>query len=184
MNWTKTNQILQTSANFGIILGLILVGLQIKDTNRIATAEFLSQSFDQQIAGLDLIVGDNLGASWARAANNPSELTDADLVSINAYLQRLWYQAIREKNIAALGNQGSEFTGTVVVWADRILSVEPALRWWTVQQEGLLAADSEIRDEINARLVDLKGEGAEHESDVIEEMRNGPLYPPSVSEQF
>lgn len=138
MNWTKTNQILQTTANFGIILGLVLVGLQIRDTNRIATAEFLSQSFDQQIAGLDLIVGDNLGASWARAANNPSELTDADLVIINAYLQRLWYQVIREENIAALGNQGSEFTGTVIVWAERILSVEPALRWWAARQENLL----------------------------------------------
>jgi|MEHZ01.3.fsa_nt_MEHZ010847633.1_2 hypothetical protein len=184
MSWTKTNQILQTSANFGIILGLVLVGLQIKDTNRIATAEFLSKSFDQKISGLDLIVGDNLGASWARAANNPAELTDTDLVTISAYLQRLWYQTIREENIAALGNEGSEFTGTATVWAERILSVEPAYRWWTAQQEGLLVVNFELRDEINAHLVKLKEKNSERQSDVIEAMRNGPLYPESVSDQF
>lgn len=184
MNWTKTNQILQTTANFGIILGLVLVGVQIRDTNRIASAEFLTQSFDQQIAGLDLIVGDNLGVSWARATSNPSEITDHDLVVIRAYMQRLWYVAGRDRAVTSLGIEGGNYGGTSTIWAERILSVEPALRWWTSQQDLLLAANPELRDEINTKLVNLRGVNAEMETNKIEEMRNSPLFPESVSDKF
>jgi len=103
MNWDRANKYLQTGANFGILAGLILVGIQILETNRITQAQFNSDALAVTMSSYDLRIGESLPGVWGKASTNLTNLTEEELVILDSYLTREWYRSIRERVLSTEG---------------------------------------------------------------------------------
>ncbi len=184
MSANRTNQLLQTGANIGILLGLILVGVQISETNRIANAQFIAEEHDATMASFDLRIGESLPSAWGKASSNMSNLSGEDHAIVQAFLMREWYRSMRDRDVSLTGLKERNFESEVVRWTFTFLGNETSLRWWAGSQDGFLNQYPEFRDAINDRLAI---EGTNHSQFHIESqemMKTGQLFPVSVSDQF
>lgn len=77
---SKVANWLQILANFGIIAGLIMVGIQINQNTKIAEADLTARSFEQVNQWQLTMMGENPAKALAKAAINPGELTDEELL--------------------------------------------------------------------------------------------------------
>jgi hypothetical protein len=184
MNLAKINDLLQTVANIGILAGLILVGVQINETNRITKAQFRSDDFSISIAGLDLKVADDLPEAWGRAAINSPDISDEDLIVIDAFMYREWYRVMQELNVSTRGFGELNLENGAVEWVFLLIGNETAYRWWTLHQNGILAIHTKLRDAVNERLAVLGESHTNYHKRGIDKLRNGPLFPSTVSDGF
>ena len=126
----------QVTASVGILLGLILVGVQIKEATRIAEAQFSYDAFTGAIDSQALVIGEHLGAAWARAKVNSPDLTDHDLVVIEAFLIREWLHNVRSLQLANAGfGSTSDLDISANKWVYTYLGNKTALRWWQRMKE-------------------------------------------------
>jgi hypothetical protein len=151
VNWNRASGLLQIGANIGILLGLILVGVQIRDSNRIANAQFVADDYLVTMASYELIIGESMSRAWARASANSNEHTDEDIIVIDAFLNREWFKSRRERDIAATGIKPFEIEREITQWVFVYLGNETALRWWE-GAGGILNTFPELKDGINRRL--------------------------------
>jgi hypothetical protein len=80
MDSSRVANWLQIMGNLGLIIGLVLVAVQIKQNNDLAKAQLLS---DGWLAGIQInlaLIGENPAASMAKASAAPDQLTDEDLI--------------------------------------------------------------------------------------------------------
>lgn len=170
----------QLGASVGILIGLALVGVQIQQSTEIARVQFVSASFESTIRAFEMVVGEHLADAWSKAMANSDDMTDADLVVIDAYLRREWVNNIRTEMITALGYTGLETTSSVSVrkWVFQYLGNETALRWWRANQSGTqVSMAPELRDAIDAAL-QAQGEGHHRSHEMrLERLRSEALYP-------
>jgi hypothetical protein len=177
MNWNKTSQLLQVGSNIGILLGLVLVGIQIFDTNRIATAQFIADDYAFTMSSWDLKIGENLPESWSRAEQNSPDLTFEDMTVINSYLFREWFRSMRDRDIARTGLKSIDTEFEAIEWTYGNLGNETALRWWAFNYDGVLAQYPELRDAISERV---RLEGDAHSQSLLrvrEIMQEGDIFP-------
>jgi hypothetical protein len=177
----KLNTWLQLGASVGILIGLILVGIQIQQATKIATAEMMGGAFETTIQSNEIIVGGNLSGAWSKAMVNSDELTDSDLTVISAYLQREWLNNVRTEMLSGLGFQDPAWddTSTVRKWVFAMLGNETSIRWWRsrVGNPSRTSLAPEMRDRINLLL---DAQGNEHHlfhQKTMAALRSTPLYP-------
>ena len=80
MDSSKLNNYLQILANFGIVAGLILVGVQINQNTRIAAADMTNRAYEVAAQYHLTMMGENPMKAVAKAATKPEELTDEELL--------------------------------------------------------------------------------------------------------
>jgi len=86
MDFGKLNDWLQVSANIGIVLGLVLVGVQLKQNSDLARIQLLSQE-SQRLVDYELeVVGEQGAEVWARSIEDPDNLTLAEVRIMEALL--------------------------------------------------------------------------------------------------
>ena len=170
MNWNKANHFLQIGANLGILLGLLLVGVQINESNRIANAQFIADDYTVTMTSYELIIGESLSGAWARASSNSSELTDEDIVVIDAFLSREWFKSRRERDIAATEIKQFEIQREITQWVFAYLGNETALRWFE-SAGGLINTFPELKDGINRALAERPDSHSQSHKSRIETFR-------------
>lgn len=145
---------LQAIANFAILAGLILVGLQIRQATAIAEAQFLSELMDSSARGFETIAGESLPGAWSRAMRNAQPMSDEDLAVIDAFLTREWLNGIRYAALSERGyGPGAPAPATVEKWVEGYLGNETAQRWWRARAEqGMLDLNPSLRDRVTERL--------------------------------
>ena len=75
MDFGKLNSWLQVSANIGIVLGLVLVGVQLKQNTDLARIEMLSDE-NRRVIDYELeVVGERGAEVWAKSVEAPEDLT-------------------------------------------------------------------------------------------------------------
>ena len=92
--------------NLGLIVGLVLVAVQIKQNNDLAKAQLLS---DGWLAGIQInlaLIGENPAASMAKASTVPDQLTDEDLILLNRIVTA---QALLGRRTVSLDAVGYRF---------------------------------------------------------------------------
>lgn len=97
VNW------LQVSANIGIVLGLVLVGLQIKQSSDLAKIELLYEESNRFVELETKIVGENAAAVWAKSIDEPENLTLAEVRIVEALLWSFVEQLRGTYRLAELG---------------------------------------------------------------------------------
>lgn len=81
-NWLS--QWLTLGANVGILVGLILVVLEIRQNSALVRVQIVDSTFSDQQAQVMARVGDDSARAWARSIENPGNMTLADVQVIEA----------------------------------------------------------------------------------------------------
>lgn len=86
MDSSKLNSWLQVAANIGIVAGLVLVGLQLKQNSDLLRMQML---YDESHRAIELeteVVGERGAEVWARSIEEPENLTLAEIRIMEALL--------------------------------------------------------------------------------------------------
>ena len=171
MKTEKLNHWFTLAANVGILLGLLLVGVQIMETNRIANAQFVADDRAVTMSSYDLIIGEKLSEAWAKARTNSGDLTDEDIVVLDAFLTREWFKSLREREIADTGVKEYDIESETTLWVFTFLANEFALQWWE-NHNGLLNTYRELKDSVNGSLAQMPDSQSQIHRIQIEQYKN------------
>ena len=86
MDFEKLNKWLQVSANIGIVLGLVLVGIQLRQNSDLARIQLLYEESNRAIDLETAVVGEQSAAVWAKSIEAPEDLTLAEIRIMEALL--------------------------------------------------------------------------------------------------
>lgn len=148
---------LQVVSNVGILIGLLLVGLQMKQATEIAAAQLQSDGLVATMGAYEMLAGEGLPVAWSKAMQNAPDLTDAELAAIQAFLSR---EAISLYRLESLGGIGFNPTpGTINKWVFVYLGNDYTLRWFRSAGNPIRNSNQRLYDTIDARLT---AQGADH----------------------
>lgn len=77
---------LQISANVGILAGLVIVGLQMKQAADLQKMQILREDTSAYMANEMSLMGENFTAVWAKSIESPETLTFEELRLMESYL--------------------------------------------------------------------------------------------------
>jgi hypothetical protein len=103
MNNSKIFNWLQVSANIGIVLGLVLVGLQIKQSSDLTKIELLYEESRRFVEFETMVVGENAAEVWAKSLEDPENLTLAEVRIMESLLWSFVEQLRGTYRLAQLG---------------------------------------------------------------------------------
>jgi len=130
MDSSKLANWLQIGGNIGIVIGLILVAVQIKQSSELAHAQLVSEGHAIAMSIQLALAGEEPGIAWSKAIHRPEELTDDDLMKLEAMLRASWYATTRAEYMYELGMSSATaaFRAEAFVWD--FLDNPIALAWW------------------------------------------------------
>ena len=99
---------LQIAGNVGLIAGLILVAVQIQDSNRIASAEMFSASVDMGVSINTSQLGETPQKSMSTVLSEPEVATVEDMFVADRVYDAILRQLVRIHVFDELGLFGSE----------------------------------------------------------------------------
>ena len=100
---SKTNNWLQIVANLGIVVGLLLVGVQLKQNSDLLRTQLLYEESDRAMQLEALLVGEDGAKVWAKAMEDPENLTLAEQRIMEALLWSYTEQLRSVRLLAELG---------------------------------------------------------------------------------
>jgi uncharacterized protein (TIGR02246 family) len=152
MEQEKLNRRLQVIANLGIVAGLVLVGVQLKQSSELLKLQLLYEESQRSIGIETLVIGEDAAQVWAKSLTDAVNLTPAEQRILEAML---WSYTENLRATYMLSQQGllKEEEWRMRVEADTAfyLANPYARAWWSNY-----SADSDFPDEleeaINSRL--------------------------------
>jgi hypothetical protein len=81
---------LQIGANVGILGGLILVGLQIKQSSDLTQMDMVSRDYEYAMQFGLAMMGENPASDWTKAALQPDSLSDEELARLSFMIDFWW----------------------------------------------------------------------------------------------
>ena len=86
MNTDRLNRWLTLAANLGVLAGLIVLIMEIRQSSAIAEAQFYLDQVEQNENSELALLGDNPATVWERSVFDPESLSPADSRVMDAYL--------------------------------------------------------------------------------------------------
>lgn len=132
---------LQIASNLGLLVGLALVGLQIKQASDLTRNTLLVTSFQHELDHNDAMMGENAAAVVARAQTEPESLTAADIPVLQAWAEWQFTMMRRNAHLEALGMFPSSGWRQFVPLIGANLASNPVTREYLM---GYLVEDPEV----------------------------------------
>jgi len=137
VNSGKLSDWLQVAANVGIVAGLILVGVQLKQNSDLLKTQLMYEESNRAIDIETKVVGENGAEVWAKSITDPKNLSVAEQRVIEALLWSFTEQLRATRMLAELGLLNDED------WRQRVesdtafyLANEYGLAWWANYSKG------------------------------------------------
>ena len=146
---------LQMVGNLGLIIGLVLVAVQIKQNNDLAKAQLLSDGWLASAQWSIAQFGENPAASISRASVAPDQLTDEDLVVLE---QVLIAHANMGQRMIALDSAGYGFIEPdqyASRFAEFVINSPFGMAWWNENRNFFNFGDGVVTDLVDRRLAEL-----------------------------
>jgi len=149
MDLAYLNSWLGIAANVGVVLGLVLVAVQIRQNTNLTKAQVANDWF---LADMQLelsMMGENPAAAWTKALVSPDDLTHEDAAVLDRYFNFGLVQIQRLQRMHELGVADAQ-------WIERAgylrwhLGNEVGRRWWRHFQRGYSAEFVKMVDDILA----------------------------------
>ena len=86
MEFDRVNRWLTLAANLGMLVGLILVALQLNQNSELARAQLINEGNITESQVWTGLMGEDPTEAIAKSLENPSEMTFADFMVVDAYL--------------------------------------------------------------------------------------------------
>ena len=132
LNW------IQVIANIGIIGGLILVGIQMQQNERLLKIQLLNQFNDSWAAYETAVGGEDLAKIWAKSIETPEQLTLAEMRAMESLLYVPLVQWINLYRLHETGiSHGNEWKVEVGTNAGYFYGSEYGRAWWKISRENL-----------------------------------------------
>lgn len=155
MNYGKVSDWLQVAANLGIVVGLVLVGVQLKQNSDLLKTQLLFEESRRAVDLETLVVGENGAETWARSISNASELSLADQRIMEALLWGFIEQLRSTWLLAELGLlEDDEWRWRVRSETAFWLANDYGRAWWTNYVDGTTLLPDDLVAEINTRLAE------------------------------
>jgi hypothetical protein len=170
MKLPKLNDWLQVVANLGIVIGLLLVGVQLKQNSDLLKTQLLYDESHRAIELETQVIGEDGARVWAKSLTDPENLTLEEQRIIEALLWSFAEQLRATRMLAELGLlDDSEWRVRVYGESGFWLGNRYGRAWWANYSD-----DSEMPDDLIAAVNDRLSEvTAEHTLTYMAGARNG-----------
>lgn len=153
MNSAKMNNWLQIVANAGIVIGLLLVGFQMKQNSDLLKTQLLYDE-SRRIVDFEMqMLGDEPSRVWAKSMTEPMELTLEERRAMEAML---WIYAEHVRATRLLAELGlledDEWRGRVLAESGFYYGNPYGLAWWKNYSEDNANLPQDLVDAVNERL--------------------------------
>lgn len=179
MDSANTNHWLQIAANVGIIGGLALVGVQLKQNADLLRTQLIYEESNRIVSLETQVVGERGAEVWAKMVDSPADLTLADQRIAEALIWSYVEQVRSMYKLAELGLLDEQ------EWADRVWSDAGfyfgnlyARSWWRNFADADSTLPQPIIDAINARLAQVP---AEHNRSYMRDVMENLEVPGDIS---
>lgn len=153
MKLEKLNRWLQVTANIGIVLGLLLVGVQLKQNSDLSKTQLLYEESQRAIELETEVVGENAAEVWAKSLTDARSLTLPEQRIMEAILWSFVEQLRASHMLADLGLlDDDEWRARVDSDAGFYLGNPYGRAWWENFGVGSTTLAPELVEAVNARL--------------------------------
>ena len=153
MNSGKLSDWLQIAANIGIIAGLLLVGLQLKQNSDLLKTQLLYEESSRLVDLETQVVGETGAEVWAKSISDPENLSLAEQRIMEALL---WSYVEQLRSTRLLGQLGlledAEWKARVRSDTGFYLGNKYGRAWWASFKEGNSVLAPDLIKEIDFRL--------------------------------
>ena len=153
MNSSKLSDWLQIAANTGIILGLLLVGLQLKQNSDLLKTQLLYEESSRLVDLETQVVGETGAEVWATSISDPENLNLAEQRIMEALL---WSYVEQLRSTRLLGELGlledADWKARVTSDTGFYLGNKYGRAWWANFKEGNAVLPPDLIMEIDSRL--------------------------------
>ena len=136
MNADGFNRWFSIAANVGIVIGLILVGLQLRQNASLARIQILSDDISDERAAEMAMFGDAGAVAWAKSIEDPGSMTSAEIKVVDGWLVS---QVLGWSRVALLENEGLLAAGATKQRIETSISFyfgnQFARNWWKYEKQ-------------------------------------------------
>jgi hypothetical protein len=169
VNNSKLSDWLQVAANVGIVIGLLLVGVQLKQTSDLMRTQVLFEESKRATDLETLIVGEDGARVWAKSITNAEDLSLDEQRIMEALLWSYTEQLRATYKLSELGLLESEdWRARVVSDATFYLNNNYGIAWWTNLKSGNDALPEELIAEVDKSLSQSRRTSVDYFEDIRE----------------
>ena len=155
MKYGKVSDWLQVAANLGIVVGLVLVGVQLQQNSDLLKMQLLFEESRRAVDLETLVVGENGAETWSRSITDASELSLADQRIMEALLWGFVEQLRSTRLLAELGLlDDDEWRWRVRSETAFWLANDYGRAWWKNYADGNTLLPDDLVAEVNNRLAE------------------------------
>jgi hypothetical protein len=139
---------LQIASNVAIVIGLIVVVFELNQSHQHVRAHLVMQDYTNLLSLQSDLMGENPALAIAKSRTSPGELTDAERIVVDAYLN---HQYVRVGSASYM-----EQLGIFESWREMVPLLDYdstyARGWWATHSEARRAWNAELDRLINEHL--------------------------------
>ena len=150
MNTNQLQAWLQLVSNVGVIIGLVLVAVQIKQNSDLASLELVASAMTQETDHINILLGENPTAVFVRARSNPDELTPAEKEILANEVE--WWLSMMRRN-AALEQGGiwdDEWRSSLLPLTAMRLASDPVSKAYLLEQPTVSDWMKDLHDRVSS----------------------------------
>jgi hypothetical protein len=153
MNNRKLSNWLQIAANVGIVVGLLLVGVQLKQNSDLLKTQMLYDESRRAVDLETLVVGENGAEVWAKSISDAKNMSLPEQRIMEALLWSFSEQLRSTRLLAELGLlEDEEWRLRVQSETAFYLANDYGKAWWINYSAGNTALPDDLIAEVNLRL--------------------------------
>ncbi len=156
MNSGKLSNWLQIAANVGIVVGLLLVGVQLKQNSNLLKTQLLYDESRRAVDLETLVVGENGAEVFAKSISDAENLSLPEQRIMEALLWSFVEQLRSTRLLTELGLlEDEEWRLRVSSETGFYLANDYGKAWWVNYSSGNSSLPDDLKAAINARLSDV-----------------------------
>ncbi len=159
MEVSKFSHWLQISANVGIVAGLLLVGVQLKQNSDLLKTQLLYEESKRAIEMEAQVIGENAARVWAKSLSEPQGLTLEEQRIMEALLWIYAEHLRATRLLATLGLlEDDEWRVRVRAESAFYYGNQYGTAWWKNYSDGNRTLPQDLIDAVNARLSEVSAD--------------------------
>ena len=129
MDSSKIANWVQTTATIGVIIGVALVVIELRQAKAMSRANTTAQFFAENAQNSRAQMGENPAPTLSKACLRPDEITDEELFVLQGYFSTHWALADRSYRLEMVAEFGSPWQEIVRKVLQPIVRFEHGRRW-------------------------------------------------------
>ena len=129
MDFSKIANWVQITATVGVIIGVAVVVIELRQAKVLAEAEITAQFFAESAQNARAQMGENPAFILSKACLRPSEVTDEELFVLDGYFSTQWALADRTYRLEMIAEFGLPWQDISRKTLQRVARLEHGRKW-------------------------------------------------------